>query len=210
VWTKDGSQLKRTVVDDMVMHGITVDEMKEFVDWIFVNKPPTRWNLEMMRFFYKDWINIKAKGDKHRFADAREQQASSEITMAARRLEEKQFLDFVTEGYFDDCLTKGCYALALDWRARYADVTILSEIEERYKSFAPHDLKRLGEWRAEIKSADKRGAVNYKRLFVVEMARQKELTVGETLAYFYRDELKPLFNEEELVCKGLDGMVKIV
>jgi hypothetical protein len=205
VWTKDGSQLKRTILDDMNMHGITVEEMKEFVDWIFEEKPRAKWKLEMIRFFYRDWIAIKTKGQKARFAEARDQKASEEHTKAGRRLEEKQFLEFVVEGYSDHKLTRRRYALALNWRARHLSPEDRLKISQRQIAEYSEDmLLKLARWRNEIEEIEITRPVAYNRLYVVELARYRETTVKNALEYFFREDLKPLFSEEELNTKTLD------
>jgi hypothetical protein len=206
VWSKDGAQLKRTVLDDMVVHGLTAEEMKEFVDWVFAKKPEGKWHLEMLRYFYRDWIKLKTRGNGRRFADARDQQAGDEHTRAARRLEEKQFLDFLVEGYFDHKLTRRMYALALNWRARNATAEEKMKISQRHAAEYSDEVRsRLMKWMLEIDEAAMVGkAIAYDRLYIVELARQKEMTVGETLDYFFRDEQKSLFSGEELTQKDLD------
>lgn len=206
VWSKDGALLKRTVLDDMNMHGITVEEMKEFVDWIFVKKPKDKWKLEMIRFLYRDWIAVKTQGQKARFAEARDQKASEEHTRAARRLEEKQFLEFVVEGYSDHKLTRRRYALALNWRARNMSPEDRLKISQRQiAEYSDEMLLKLARWRNEIEEAEMTRPIAYNRLYLVELARYKEMTIKSTIEYFFmREDLKSLFSEEELVIKTLD------
>jgi hypothetical protein len=205
IWSRDGANLKRQVLDDMNMRLITVDEMKEFVEWVFKNKPQEKWDLGMFHLFYKDWIKNKIKGDGRKFTEAREQKASGEHTKAARRLEEKQFIDFLVEGFSDDLLNRRQYALALDWRARNLIAEQKFKIAKRQSAkYSSEVLKRLSDWRREIDDVVMSAPVDYRRLFVVELARNKEMTVGETLDRFYREGLKPLFSVEELAVKDLD------
>lgn len=205
VWKHDGANLKKHVLDDMNMRLITVDEMKEFAEWVFKNKPQEKWEIGNIRLFYLDWIGKKIKGDGQRFTAVREQKASAEHTKAARRLEEKQFLEFVVEGFADDKLTKRRYALALDWRTRNLTADEKFSIAKRNSArYSTEVLKRLSDWRREIDDLVMSAPIDYRRLFVVELARYKKKTVGETLDYFYREGLKPLFSEEELAVKDLD------
>jgi len=186
---------------------MTVEDMKEFVDWVFKNKPESKWIINFLRPFYTDWYGVKTKGNGRRFAEARAQAESSEETQAARRLEEKQFIEYIGEGYFDHRLTKRQYALGLNWRARNQTPEMRTKIRSKNASDHPAvDIARLARWREEIEAAEMTAPIAYQKLFMVELARYKRMTVAEALTYFYRDELRPLFTAEELAMKGLDGI----
>lgn len=179
-----GPTLKRRVIDTFVLNGWTVDDMTEFVHWIFDNKPSEKWNLNMLQHFINDWVRAR-----------REAEAEKREDRAVDRSEEEQFLLYLGEGYFDSELTKLQYWTGLKWRWKNYSPVELARIETRHqKSYRPETIQRLQEWESDLRRTD----FDPIRQFYLELAANQEKTVLDTLTTFDRLNYKDLYTEHEL------------
>lgn len=174
--------LKRRVIDKLVLRGLEVKDMTDFVDWVFENRPPEKWQPRMLGYFIQDWMILR---------DAKPR-PSTEID----RTEEDQLLKYLGEGYFDSDLTKHQYWTGLVWRYRTLTPDEIEKIRDRQaRTYGYETLNRLGEWENELRSTRDFDAA---RQFYLELAASRERTVAETLVDFDHPQYRALFTEDEL------------
>lgn len=176
-----GSALKRKVIDTFVLNGWTVDDMTEFVHWVFDNKPREKWSINMLSYFINDWVLVRKD----------EKKAETETD----RSEEGQFLLYLGEGYFDSDLTKLQYWTGLMWRWKNRSPIELEKVRVRQeKLYSPDTIHRLREWETELRTVK----FDPLRQFYFELAANREKTVIETLKEFGRENYRSLFTDDEL------------
>jgi len=176
-----GSALKRKVIDTFVLNGWTVEDMTEFVHWVFDNKPREKWSINMLSYFINDWVLVRRT----------EKKTETEID----RLEEEQFLLYLGEGYFDSELTQLQYWTGLMWRWKNRSPVELEKIRVRQeKSYSQDTLLRLREWETELRAAK----FDPLRQFYFELSANREKTVIDTLKEFGRENYRVLFTDDEL------------
>jgi hypothetical protein len=136
----------------------------------------------MLGYFIDDWMTARDSAPP----------VSKEIDCS----EEKNFLMFLGEGYFDNELTKYQYWTGLRWRWKNMSQADLESVSLRQKeTYTPETTDRLREWETELKSMPD---FNPLRQFYFELSANREKSVGETLSDFGRDQYKSLFTDVEL------------
>ena len=204
-WAKMGLELKRGVLDELIFRQWGVNEMKAFIDYVFAKKPKEKWAPNMLKFFLPDWLTslpiVKQSGVNAGVDNSIE-------TLRTRRLEEKQLLEYIGQGYFDTDLTKLQYWLGRHWRLRHLTKTALEKLEARKFRLDPVAVQRLEQWDAEMPSKERFLA---RRAFCVELARTaQKSTIREALAYFKRQEWEGEFTPEELDNSVLDNIPVVI
>lgn len=187
-WYYFGNIFKKHVLDEFVVRGFGVPEMKELIDWIFLNKKPNQWNLKWLKHHVSDWLNRRA-------VKSWMKKVMTEDQLRARKLEEQQFARYLGEGYFDNQLTKEQYWIGLLLRKKNIPEEKLEELRQwQKKEFTPQDRERLKEWRIERKTVK----FNEKKWFFIELAKSKNQTILELLHELRKERLYELFTKEEL------------
>ena len=179
-----GASLKTSVVDVFILNNLNEDDMVEFVNWVFENKPREKWTFGFLKKFLMDWM-IKKSGRK----------SFSKPSAAPNRSEENQFLLYLGEGYFDSELTKYQYWVGTRWRKKNLSLARLEEINTRQRrTYSEETLDRLRAWDEELKSAN----FDPMRQFYLELAASRSKSIRATLEEFGRQEFFGKFLPSEL------------
>lgn len=187
-WHNVGNIIKKHILDEWTERGFGVEELKEFIDWVFTNKKPEHWSIKALKHQVSDWI-------KQRAVKQRKVKGVLAENVRAKRLEEEQFAKYLGEGYFDNQLTKMQYWLGLVWRKKYVTGDKLVELKKwQEANFSPEDIGQLLEWRKEWREAP----FDAKKQFYIELCKVKKTKLESLLYEFGRGEYYRLYTTEEL------------
>lgn len=188
-WHKLGNEIKKHVLDEMIIRGFGIEEVQEFIDWVFSLRP-SKWKFDLMRYHIADWIKTRAIKQKKSIGSLDER-------LRTKRQEEEQLAKYFGEGYFDDLLTQTQYFLGLAWRIKHLSQEERDKIGAwQEKNFTADVLQRLQGYR--VKYSIIQDGFNAKRWFYVELAKKRDENLKHLLNEFGRTKLYSLYTTEEL------------
>lgn len=183
-----GQNIKSNIIDELILRGYGIEEMKEFIEWIFKIQDPVKWNLHLTVKFIHKWLKQKTiQQYKSRVALPEEIQA--------KRKEEEQFAKYLGEGYFDAQLTKRQYCLGLLWRKKHLTEQQRKDIKQWQKeNYDPETRAKLKEWRQGFNEDE----FDAKKTFFIELARSRGQRLIEMLREFHREKAYQMYSSQEL------------
>jgi hypothetical protein len=192
-WDGVGNKVKRYVLDELTERGFGVEEMKEFINWVFETKPERHWDFKkwvLVKEFFTDWIRQRAIKNVQR-------KVLEERTIATRRKEEEQFLKMIVEGYFDNQLPRDQVWIGMRFRQKNWPEEQRRKLELwQRKEFSRPELEKLGRWKAELEAF--MPTFDAQRQFYIEMSKSKGQKLVELLHELRREKLYSRFTKEEL------------